>query len=77
MPQSLAHVTLLVRNYEEALAFFTEALAGSLSLRPALAAQVCSSHKRTPPSKSNKSAIKPVAASSFFSIPMISCGITV
>jgi len=26
MPQSLAHVTLLVRNYEEALAFFTEAL---------------------------------------------------
>jgi catechol 2,3-dioxygenase-like lactoylglutathione lyase family enzyme len=26
MPQSLAHVTLLVRDYEEALAFFTEAL---------------------------------------------------
>jgi catechol 2,3-dioxygenase-like lactoylglutathione lyase family enzyme len=26
MPQSLAHVTLLVHNYEEALAFFTEAL---------------------------------------------------
>ncbi len=26
MPQSLAHVTLLVRDYEEALAFFTGAL---------------------------------------------------
>ncbi|HXR32866.1 MAG TPA: VOC family protein [Verrucomicrobiae bacterium] len=26
MPQSLAHVTLLVREYEEALTFFTEAL---------------------------------------------------
>ena len=26
MPQLLAHVTLLVREYEEALAFFTEAL---------------------------------------------------
>jgi len=26
MPQLLAHVTLLVRDYEEALAFFTEAL---------------------------------------------------
>ena len=26
MPQSIAHVTFLVRNYEEALAFFTEAL---------------------------------------------------
>lgn len=27
MPQTLAHVTLLVRNYDEALAFFTQALA--------------------------------------------------
>ena len=26
MPQTLAHVTLLVRNYDEALAFFTQAL---------------------------------------------------
>jgi catechol 2,3-dioxygenase-like lactoylglutathione lyase family enzyme len=26
MPQSLAHVTLLVRDYDEALAFFTESL---------------------------------------------------
>jgi catechol 2,3-dioxygenase-like lactoylglutathione lyase family enzyme len=26
MPQSLAHVTLLVRDYEEALAFFTDSL---------------------------------------------------
>jgi catechol 2,3-dioxygenase-like lactoylglutathione lyase family enzyme len=26
MPRTLAHVTLLVRNYDEALAFFTEAL---------------------------------------------------
>jgi catechol 2,3-dioxygenase-like lactoylglutathione lyase family enzyme len=26
MPQSLAHITLLVRNYDEALTFFTEAL---------------------------------------------------
>ena len=26
MPQSIAHVTLLVRNYDEALAFFTQAL---------------------------------------------------
>ena len=26
MPQSLAHTTLLVRNYDEALTFFTEAL---------------------------------------------------
>jgi len=26
MPQSLAHITLLVRDYDEALAFFTEAL---------------------------------------------------
>jgi len=26
MPQTLAHVTLLVRNYEDALAFFTDAL---------------------------------------------------
>jgi catechol 2,3-dioxygenase-like lactoylglutathione lyase family enzyme len=26
MPQILAHVTLLVRNYDEALAFFTQAL---------------------------------------------------
>jgi catechol 2,3-dioxygenase-like lactoylglutathione lyase family enzyme len=26
MPQSLAHITLLVREYEEALTFFTEAL---------------------------------------------------
>ena len=26
MPQSIAHVTLLVRNYDEALAFFTRAL---------------------------------------------------
>jgi len=26
MPQTLAHVTLLVRNYDDALAFFTDAL---------------------------------------------------
>ena len=42
MPQALAHVTLLVRDYEEALAFFTE----SLGFRVVENSPLSASHRR-------------------------------
>src|SRR6516164_742669 len=90
MSQNLAHVTLLVHNYDEALAFFTKALgfrliedtplpdrAGWLSGLQTPTAPVSCSLKPLHPSKRNPSAIKLADVFSCFSTPMISGATTV
>ena len=88
MAQTLSHVTLLVRDYDEAISFFTNALGfqliedtpqdqgkrcGSSSPPPALTAAACFSPRHQRPNKPRALATRPAAAYFSSCTPTISC----